>query len=338
MVNFFSKLKNYIYLRLENFFFSFNFFKKILAFTHYQILKKFLHMKNSTLIYDCKCSPATYGEFIYIIMLARLLNINRNNVNLIIIYGEYRQSWNRLSKKGKKIFLNDLLKISKYFLNNSIKIQLITWSQFIKLNKHKKENIVFEKRVLNRKRIYHYIFNFMNYFFYFDKKKFKKILFENKPKNFISVHARYSVKGKFYSSDISSERNMAKEDLEKILINIRKKYRTYKIVVLTDLNGFKYYKSLKKKITNIIFSKEISKTFLDDAKLLLNSKKYFQYHGGGIGIFATFSNIPYLFCWKSYDFINNEFFWIKDKQYASWQNRYQQTFICRQLKDYLKLI
>ena len=219
-----------------------------------------------------------------------------------------------------------------------MKIKSLSWKEFLDKNYQDRNSILFKERVLKRKRIYHFIFNFMQFLNLFDEKNFRKCLFKNFPKNYLTIHARYSVKGGIYSKNISTIRNMHKDDLKKILNELTIKYKKCKIIVLTDTGGFKYYQSLKKHFSNLKFSKEISKSFLGDAKLLLNSKKFFQYHGGGMGMIATFSNVPYLFCWKSYDFINNEFFWIKDKKYTSWQNNFQQTYICPTLDDYLNYI
>ena len=336
-----KKIKKVIFLKLENIFFNINLIKKVYGFFHAIYLIQFLKkkkIKKVTVVYDCKCSPPTYGDYIYFIILIRYLSLFKEKIIFYIINDELRSGWKRLSASGKFLFFRDMKILSNYFLNqNTVEVKFLRWEKFIKI-KNDQNPILFKNRVLNRIRIYNFIFNFMHFLSIFDKKNFKKILFKSTPKNYLTIHARYLVKSKLYSSSVSKKRNISVNELKKILFSIRKKYKYKKIIIVTDINGFKYYKNLKKNFSNIIFSKEISSSFLGDAKLILNSKKYFQYNGGGIGIFALFSKIPFLYSFEDHTALNNEFFWIKYSKFTSWQNINQKTKMCSSVDAFVNEI
>ena len=87
-----------------------------------------------------------------------------------------------------------------------------------------------------------------------------------------------------------------------------------------------------------IQKEEISKNYIGDVKLLLSSKKFYQYNGGGICVFAWFSKLPYFHCWKSKRYVTNEMFWKKYSQFTSWQFKDQKTDFCKDIDEFIDRI
>ena len=81
-----------------------------------------------------------------------------------------------------------------------------------------------------------------------------------------------------------------KNEINKILKN-----KKMKIVIISDRDGFKLLKKseLSNKYKNIFFSKQFENSFVEDGYIILNSKKYYQFKGTSIGMFAEFSNLNF---------------------------------------------
>lgn len=335
-----KKIKNFLLFKFDQIFYNIDFTRKIIAFFHYLYFSKYIKENNSYIIvYDCKCSASTYGDFTFTILLARYFEQYKKKVTIYILNDEYRSSWSRYSDKNKIKVIKDFSKFAKYYLDKKYtNLKITSFSNFKKENLKENKSIFFSNRVYRRYKMYNCIFNILQYAHIFNNKKFKNFLLPIKKKTHVAVHARYSGKGKLYTSEISTDRNMSINDLAKIIKKIRNRYKNNKIVILTDMTGYNHYKSLKHKFTKLIFSKEISKDYIGDVELLLSSIKYYHYNGGGICVFAWFSKLPYLCCWKGKHYVNNEMFWKNYYKYTSWQFKDQKTFFCKSIDDFVSHI
>lgn len=335
-----KKIKNYLLFKFDQIFYNIDFTREIIAFFHYLYFAKYLKENDKyTIVFDCKCSAATYGDFSFIILLARYFEQYKKKVTIYILNDEYRISWSRYSAKKKISVIKDFVKFGKFYLNKRYtNFKITSFNDFIKDNSKNKKQIFFGSRVYRRYKLYNCIFNIFQFAYIFNKKMFNQFLLPTKNKKHIAVHARYSKKGKLYTSQISTDRNMSIFDLEKILKKICIRHKKSKIIVLTDITGYNYYKDLKKKFTNLIFSKEISKDYTGDVQLLLSSKKFYQFNGGGICVFAWFSRLPYFHSWKSKRWVTNEMFWKKYSQFTSWQFKNQKTDFCKDIDGFINRI
>ena len=91
--------------------------------------------KNVLLVYDCKISPGTIGDFIRFVMLGRFFLAMNFKVTFIIITGEYRESWNRHSSEYKvKRHLNTIKQIANQLLPKKANVQRMSFDKFDKLN------------------------------------------------------------------------------------------------------------------------------------------------------------------------------------------------------------
>ena len=306
-------------------------------------------------MYDCIDNPATYGDFINFLAFARYFEKKGKFIDFVIISSELRLSWERLKKRKIKWFIEDLKRLAKLLLLKSkSKVYNTNWKEFNKnfLSNHKNYFIPFKKNVFNRKRFYNNLFNVINFLLFFETNKFYNQVLLNKrsfynlekkevfiPKlNYFTLHARYlkNSQDSPYSSKISTARNLNKKDFIEIIKKILEKFPTKKIVIITDSNGQKYFKKISKSFgSSLIFSKKISKSFLGDMSLILNSKRYFCYVGGGITATAIYSKIPYTVGWTTN--VSNEVYWQKNK-YTVWQNKNQICANIKKVENFFELI
>jgi len=258
------------------------------------------------IIYDFKVSPPTYGDFLFVVMLARYFIKHNFKVIFYIVNLEYRSDWKSMDDVMKNKFTDDQVTISNLLLNKSktkglARIELGNWSELETLiNNLNYEDILipFKQRVLSRKSIYNSCFNVINYLIAQEDKAFSnKFLFsfdEFKTNvnidypdfPYITLHCRYSKKWRKDSNTSDKEFIIVANKLKSLFPN-------HAIMVVSDSIGCAYFKVLAKSNSiNCLFSKDYSPSFLGDGSLILGSDYYFQQRAGGIGVFVYFSNIP----------------------------------------------
>ena len=277
---------------------------------------KFKKNFNTIIVFDCKSSPPTLGDFFNVVMLARYFQKKKTNVFFYIIIGKYRKNWARFEKKDYNQHINVLLDISKKILNQNAKIEVLRWNKFLK-KKIKNPYIVFKDRVLKRKHIYGYSFNIINYLCLQESTKFTNNFLLKKndflhlknlkmPKEkYITVHCRYSEKERdnIFSKYNSSDRNLKRNEFIDLAEVLLQKFRNYKIMIVSDKIGCKYFKKISsEKKFNFLFSKNFSNSFIKDGALIINSKYYFQLWSGGMCVFIYYSKIPYVRCTNILDY------------------------------------
>ena len=279
----------------------------------------------SILVYDNLASPPTYGDFLCVILLAKFLILTGYKIKFYIIDSELREDWNDLNQKEIDLFLEQQLLLAKGLLNfNSITIRRLKWQDLNNELIDSSKNILFKENIVNRHSIYNGCFNLLNkllsdkskifldkfLFNYNDFLKFNKIKKVMNP--YVTIGCRYSEKW-------GKERNLTEEEFIQIYLALSKIFPNHKLLVVSDDIGCQYFSNIA--IDNgfdILFSKEYSNSFLGDGTLILGSDFYYQLRGGGIGLFAIFSIIPYHITAP----LIHESMWL-DKKLTSFQNENQ---------------
>ncbi len=302
---FFFYIKNrikYIFLSFKNILittqFEYNEFKKINIFLKHKLISH-----QFAVVHDLKSSPPTYGDFLWQIVIARFLSHN-HKISFIIIYGEYRNDWAIMSKLQIANYVDQLNKISTILLKSkNIEILKYTWEDFsLFYNKNKEKNIylLYEEKILKRESTYNYGCNFIN--------KFSNNSLNNHKNNFLLTKSDFSIPTieiealePFitwhcrYNKDWSLDRNLTKSDFYTIYETLKFKFSNHKIVIVSDFEGTKYFKKWAIEYNfEIYYSQDYCKDFTETSMLVLNSKFYFQYLGGGIGMIPILSKMPYL--------------------------------------------
>jgi hypothetical protein len=317
------------YFSRESFFWQLSnyFFQKYYILREYKNIKKLKKFSKVILVYDCRVSPPTYGDFFSYIMIARYFKKKNFNVEIIIIKNEYRGGWKRfVNKKKINSFLKELSKLSSYLMmDKRCTPTFLNWNIFTKIysvNSIKPNEYIFcSANVFNRLPLYLLADNFLNYFIKKEKNSFiKNFLLKKDPislfkkKNYVSLLCRHS------SKSHSQNRNLSISNLISIIDLLSKKFSKYKILIVSDEYGCKYFKKVLSNYPyKCYFSKDYTSNFVSDGKLVLNSKASFQFAGGGISHFLFFSRTPFIVYNKAYSFIFNLFFikgyfWLKKNQ------------------------
>ena len=125
-------------------------------------------------------------------------------------------------------------------------------------------------------------------------------------KKFITFACRYNP---FKKGAI--KRNIFDYEFVEIIFELQKKFQEYQIVIISDKVGTEYFKNISDKNNfKLFFSYDFREGVDTDFQIILRSKHYISYKGGG-GISCTlpYTTIPYLIHTESF---TNEIFWKKN--------------------------
>ena len=251
--------------------------------------------------YDNLASPPTIGDLLCVIMCARFFANKDFKVIFHLIDDGYRADWKDLSDNEIKKFVELQLMIIKSFTSNlKIEIKKISFSDHViavKNNADSKYVFLFKNETLNRSPIYAYSFNVLNYLLSSETNEFlEKFLLSStsletknqvSQTNYVTFNARRNM-------NWDKNRNLTEYEFFKYYDRIRLKHESKKIILVSDLVGIEYYMNLAaKKNLRLEQSKSFGYGFVDDAYLVLNSDFYYQLKGGGLGMVALMSDLPF---------------------------------------------
>lgn len=321
-VTFFNKsfydLVRYLYLKLEN---KFKIIKLIVEHLEVNRIMK-SKLSKVVVIYDNYTAPPTYGDFVIVLFLCRYLICIGKSVDLLITIDNFRSDWYlHLNEEERGKFVRDQKKLGHQLLSHGARITLIDKSNIKNfLINNNDSMLLFPHHVKIRKCIYSYSFNTLNLLFI--KSKNRNFLIN--PNEFIDLSSTlkrtslnsYVVFAVRFNNRWSQERNINPKIFLEISEKIKKRFNL-PIVIVSDEFGSRYVKDFLRELginsANYIFSKDYATSFYEDIQICLYAKYYFQFRGGGIGIFPMMSNSPYLI----YDSAANERT-FKDRNACSW--------------------
>lgn len=260
--------------------------------------------KKYCFVYDNSVSSPGLADFLYFLYSIRSL-IDKKKLTEVVITksGFLHSGWDSLisNQKVDYYYNQQYLLFKKLLKDYNVKLSIINSKDIHSfLNQKNKDYIFFSSLISSHKRIYHRLFNFIN--IVHKKTKSSKFLINKSeyntefpsnlsPQNYLTIGFRYS--------DLwGIDRNHTSNQINKIINHIRL-FSKLNIVILSDDIGTakcKEYLINNKHISSLSFSKDFSSSLLEDASILINSRSYFQFRGGGLGSFALFSEVPYLIC------------------------------------------
>jgi len=304
-------------------------------------IKKFINSKSDEIyfVFDLSSSPIRIGNFIAVIALARYFLLKKKKIRFFLIKEKKLKLYKKLSsKKTQEYFLN-FKKILKVFLNNRVNLEFVKFKSFLKIKNNKTNFILFEKRILNRKRIDIYCCYLINYLVKLEGKKFlKKYLiskdsfrkFNYKRLNKIKK-IKYNTLQIRFDKTFDNNRNISKERLISVIKFIFNKEKLKNLFIISDKDGCNFAKkiihSLKFK-KNIFYSRDYGNDIINDSILLFWSNKNFNTHySGGIQLLSAFSqhsfeDYSYLSPITRYQFLDT----VSQEKYFSWQFTNQKVF------------
>jgi hypothetical protein len=262
-------------------------------------------IKEVVIIYDLLSSASTYGDFFYVVMLARYFLLFDKKMHFWIINSEFRhdamESYTAIERQE---YVCNILELPRTLLNceNRVDIRTYTWDEAVPLlSLYENQGSVFtcfKQMVTNRDPFYQYCFNVINHLFEFDpdidrEKYFLSI------ENFNSLDVElpgypYITWAARYSKPWAYERNLTVDEFAPIYESLKSYFPKHKIMVVSDEIGCAHFKEVSmKNDLDLIFSKDFSKSFMGDAALIINSDYFFVLRSGGISAIPVFSKMPY---------------------------------------------
>ena len=279
--------------------------------------------KRVLVVYDNSVSPPTYGDYLYIILLARYFIAIDLEVKLIVVDSDFRWDWSSRSSLENQIFLSDQIRIAEIFLKSPIaKIERASWLQCEAEIRILNQDtfVVLRENVKKRVSIYNHGFNIFNRLLSEDKTDLiSRVLFSIVEfeciDGIIFPEKPYITWGCRYSKLWDSSRNISDTGFVYLHGKLRERFPNHAIMVVSDDIGCAHYSKIaSSNRLECIFSKEFSSTLLGDGALILKSKFFFQLRGGGISVFAQFSKTPY----ECIQPLVHEVMWSSEKL-VSWQ-------------------
>ncbi len=277
----------------------------------------------AVIVYDNLCSPPTYGDYFFVVMLARYFTSQDIAVSFIIVDGEYRSDWSALDEDEIKNLVAEYVYIANLLLDSRLAtIEVLMSSQLqarVKDNINKSIDVPFRESVIKRKYIYGHVLNTLNrlcfessrghldqFLLFFDELA-GKVAFKKPEQPYITWNCRYSTKWDF-------ERNAGEEEFLPIYARLKALYPQHAIMVVSDNAGCNYFKGIASQHgLNCLFSKDYSDTLMGDGALILGSDYFFMLRGGGIAVFPLFSRVPH----ERITYSGNEVAWRHERA-TSW--------------------
>lgn len=283
--------------------------------------------KRAVIVYDNLVSPPTYGDYLYIVLLARYFQASGVYVTYYIVDSEYRKDWEALTGAEANALVREQMNLAQALLDSkAAEIQCVVWDGISAeaLTQSTDTIVPFAERVGNRVSTYGEYLTLLNHLLSgAHKSVVEDVLFTYQgikphvklkplPRPYITWHCRRSEKWE-------PSRNVSDADALQIYAYLRRRFPGDAIMVVSDEHGCSYFRNLAQENgMDLLFSKDFSSTFLGDGALILGSEFYFQFLGGGISVFPWGSRIPYETCSP----LHWRFMWSAKRAF-SWQTERQ---------------
>lgn len=256
------------------------------------------------IVYDMKVSAPTFGDFMYLVMVARFFITIGKKVKFIIIDSDFREDTLKAypDHDERKKLVTKFKELPEVLLDSkNCDIQILHWNDFYEFIKEQESEILclFKDKIKIREPIYIHSFNLCNLLasylkngqinnFLLNKEEIAskvRVKFPQSP--YITWACRYSIKWSF-------ERNINEIEFINIYNLLQNKFPNKQIMVVSDEIGCSYFKKISQKNNlSCLFSKDFSDTFMGDCALVIGSDYFFQLRGGGIATAAIYSTVPY---------------------------------------------
>ena len=284
----------------------------------------------AVVVYDNLVSPPTYGDYLIMVMAARYFTAHDIPVEFYVVDSGRREDWAALSDADRATFTAAQIDIAEAFLERfPATVRRVTWAELssVLAAAPRERLILFEERVAARRSFYNDMYNSLNMLMAStdDAVRSRYLLSREdigdrmpagmSPQPYVAWHCRYSERwGPTRNTSVA-------EFLDGYRI-LRRRFPKSALLVVSDPVGCAHFKEIARANgLDLLFSKDVSDSFLGDAMLVLGADFYFQKPGGGMGIVAMYSELPF----EMHCLLTNESMWTWRKA-TSWQTA-RQTFI-----------
>ncbi len=275
---------------------------RILAKSESKKLRTLLDTNQAVIriVYDNLASPPVYGEFFQVVMLARYLKASGAEVSFIIIDdGKRRADWEALDLDEQVSLVQDQVELASKLLDAEIEVLTET--------PNSSSHIVYGANVLARSAIYDKTPLLLNTLIETSEeplpagfllpigwgKELKEELdLQNVP--FVAWNVR---KGRW-----APDRNNMQEQVITDFRDIRKLFPSHRIVLLSTPDAIDWVFDILLESGDLysgateaqILFPQPTTGYINGMPWLLSADEYFQREGGGMGMIAIFSEVPFL--------------------------------------------
>ena len=272
--------------------------------------------------YDHSNSPPTYGDYFIILMLARFISKSGYKVNFEISdINRLGRVWAAMSIKVQDLFVLDQIRLAQKYLDKNC--QIIVEGKFSDkslLSRNGPESL--EEKIIEV--FSPGLYQWAPYFLHLLIKKHNwaipsdfllKAKMEKPPYHYITWNIRRSIWASYRDTD---SRTLVSDYLE-----LKKLFEGYSIVILSNRDGLEFaFKELaihEPDFVSLLAQGKIlaqpEPGFQGAIDWILCSDFYFQRSGGGMGVIAIFSTVPYvMFSIERTSFYGH----YRNKKIASW--------------------
>jgi hypothetical protein len=258
---------------------------------------------NSTIVikYDHSSSPPTYGDYFIILMIARFVSMSGYRVRFEIVdLYRYGAVWDALNIDAQNLFVLDQIKLAQEFLNE--KCQIVVYGKYVNtpttsLKKDPSTNL--DKIDLHSEAFYEWAPYFLHLLITEHKWPIPTgFLLEAKNSKPRFRYVTWNIRKSIWANHRDTNTNSLIRDFGEI----RKLYPAHSIMILSNKEGIDFVVAELKKsdptfadlLARGIVILQPNDGFLGGINWILNSDFYFQRSGGGMGVAAIFSSIPYV--------------------------------------------
>lgn len=251
-------------------------------------LSRFIFSKKKfNLIIDFSKSPQTLGDFILFCIFSKLVS---HKVNVLFL--KYNRSLSRDSYQYSSYYNNNFIKnIKKIYLKiNKKNMKIIK-----KKNISKIKNIIFYRRIIQKKRIYIFINNVLPILWYLNPNKRSLFYIDSKQKQRKTKTIGISLRQSIYDK----KRNMKISDLRKIL----KLFKDNNIKARIEIfNKRKVLLGNNFKCQNIFFNEKIYDKIYSIFLKVIDIDLFICMQGDGLGVIRNHLKKPFIGFSEQYNF------------------------------------
>lgn len=237
-------------------------------------------MNENPIVYDTRISPPTYGDFLFVVMLARWAQTAGWKTDFTILTGWNRRDWEDITPEAGKILIEDYVRIASLVLGFDVKTE--------------------ERQVEKRGEImlYRHALNSLNGMVanqspaMIEKFLLRAEEFSGQAKRipeepYISWHCRHNEKW-------SPERNTTDEGFVSIRKKLGERFPGHSIMVISNDTACERFRAIPGALP-CLYAKDYTEadSFLGRMELVLRSKFYYAFLGGGMSVVPMFSQLPY---------------------------------------------
>jgi hypothetical protein len=250
--------------------------------------------------YDNSTSPETYGDYFYVLMLARFLSLKGQKIAFNILNIKHAERWNYLTIQQQTKFVLDQVMLAEYLLPKEVKVVLIDSGANAEIDGRDLHTINLGHELLPDGSAF---FEAAPYFLHCLIRKYhwklpEKFLLRREPREGSTPYVAWHIRKGLYDQRRDSSAELVQQDFAQ-LSNL---FPGHVIKIFSDKTGLEHtflaltgspeVRAFWKNGTHVL--PQEATCFIEAIPEVINAAFYFQRKGGGLGVVPIFSLNPYL--------------------------------------------